>query len=643
MKLTTPLLLGAALGLSACGSKKNDGTTPAATPPSNTPPLAQATSEATSAATSTATSGTSSSDTSTATSTEETQAQASVRLGIKPIAAQGDFLTSLSASNSGSSTPGSLLLSLGLRSHGEQRRNYVQRLALVDGDSYRTPVNSGYSIASGAPDEFIIYVKRIELSNAALEEQQEGEGDDDGPASLKSQHVELFDEAYADELTALVDQEYANSQDLIDAIASATGLETSTVQSALMDAYQAGELAASGDGVAADSDDEDPVVRSVLIESDEGLPLRIVGGSVDLSELFGEGEDADVFSVDATTYRSVKIVLKERSQIKGCVKMHFQCRGQDFCATNEPTDDQPGNLGLGADELAELVYCTAAAHSPYDNQGSQNSNFLDLEAPELMDMPLGHPNSEWLADGEMTLEFAIPEPVELGEGDAIDLTMAVDLNRMLRYYNRGRADSGPGPESATDAAYFFTSVFQQSIYVFVGEPGKVYSYEALARVCNSGDTYNADTEACAATDADDMERVGFAITIITDADGEPLVFNLTPDDDNDLTITKGSITDHSRCPFDDNAAWARASDIGDGYADVIWALCDGSSGEPGPYGRMLGFPAALDDVAVAGPDVAFGDDDATGEFSVLLKSVLRQSSEDEATEREGTINIKRRL
>lgn len=644
MKITKAMLAagGIAALLSGCGKGSSSGgaAAPKPAPPAPETTTAVTTATTTASATDTDTDGDDDDDDEDD-DENEAPASASVTLGVKAIATQGGFLTQLTEENAGIQATGSLILSIGLTDQRPAPRNYVERgLGLADASSYRVPVNRGYSIASGAPDEMIVYIKRIELSTDLETEGGEGEGDGDGgPASLKDDHVELFDAQYADAVGSLVDVVYDSTNELLEALVDATGLSLDEVRAIIGDAYQAGELAADeqGDG------DEADAPSGLLFAHDEGLPVRINNGTVDLSGLFEE-LGADSFDVAPDVYRSVKVTFASRAKVRGCVAMHYECRGGAHCATNAPTADIPGNLGVTSGEATELLYCTSAAHSPYSETATQNSNFLNLAKPELMDFPLGRTGEDWPNGGDLSMSFPIPGELPLAEGDGVGLTLAVDLNRMLRYYNRGRTDQGPGPEAPTDRAYFFTSVFEDSIYVFAGETGRVYSYEALASVCGAGEAYTAATDTCATTAAANREKVGFAITIITSPAGMPLVFAMQPDDDNDLTITKGTIGEHQRCPFDSDPAWARASDSGEGKVDVLWALCDNQSeGQPGPYGRMIGFPGLLDDTAVAGPGVAFNAADTTGKFSVLLRSVLRRSAEDPAVERAGSILIRRRL
>lgn len=603
---------------SGCGGKNSDSddkdNTPASSDPGSTSPTN------TGAGTST-------------TTNTPPAAKATLTLGARAIAAQGDFLAELASSNA-NATAGSLLLSLGLRESAALSTNDSSHLALLAPSAYRAPVNNGYSIASGAPDEMIIYIKRIELLRDAP---SSGDDEPEGPASLKSQHVGLFDAQHASALTPLVGVTYDNPSLLLQAIAQATGLGPDAVQNALTAAYQAGELNVD-DAVAG-------IARSLVFSSDTGAPLKIASGKVDMSELFAAAGNNGEFKVDAGTYRAVKVVFANKAKVKGCVPMRFECRtaqGDNRCSTNTSSADIPGNQGQTPPE--DLLYCTQADHSPFVDTTSQNSDFLN-KTPELMDFPIGMTAAGWPNVEDLDLDFAIGSALELKKDDKLNLTMAVDLNRMLRYYNRGRTDQGPTPAAPKDRAYFFTSIFKESVYVFAGEAGRVYSYEALANVCGEDDTYNAQSDSCGSTAQNQRSKVGFAVTIISKPDGSPLIVSMQPDDDNDLTITKGTIREHARCPSDNNANWARASAAGNDKVDIHWALCDNDSqtNQPGPYGKLIGFPAALDGVTPAAATIPFADADTTGLFRTGIESILRQQATDPSKTRRGKVDLRRRL
>jgi hypothetical protein len=82
------------------------------------------------------------------------------------------------------------------------------------------------------------------------------------------------------------------------------------------------------------------------------------------------------------------------------------------------------------------------------------------------------------------------------------------------------------------------------------------------------------------------------MTIITDASGKPISLTLMPNDDNALTIIKGSING-MEAPFSDGAV------ADDGLVDIRYSLDDPAT----PLGTLKGFPSLLDTVAKGDPVV----------------------------------------
>jgi hypothetical protein len=110
----------------------------------------------------------------------------------------------------------------------------------------------------------------------------------------------------------------------------------------------------------------------------------------------------------------------------------------------------------------------------------------------------------------------------------------IDVNRMLRFYNKGRPDSGPNPSFPTNRAYFFTTLFEESLFVFAGKPGSIRGYSYLTSTCMEA-TVTSDYLCSTST----AKSVAGWVTLILDADGTPFAANAMPDDDNNLTTIKG--------------------------------------------------------------------------------------------------------
>ena len=138
--------------------------------------------------------------------------------------------------------------------------------------------------------------------------------------------------------------------------------------------------------------------------------------------------------------------------------------------------------------------------------------------------------------GSDASETVVELPILSGEIDISSptLTILVDLNRMLRFYdglneiNHG----GVGPADLADKAYFFSdSTFRGSIAAFLGTPGTIQGYQTEFAA------YYADKVI--------PEGVPGWMTIMFDAQGNFLSGLLMGDDDNSLTIAKGPVDSYS--------------------------------------------------------------------------------------------------
>jgi hypothetical protein len=595
--------------------------------------------------------------------------------GVTPVAGSSAFAATLATQNQAATTPGTLGLSLELFGADDM----THPLFLADpAPFYRTPAKATTSIASGTPDELVVYVTRIELTTVTDEElakqEKKGDKEDGGPVSLKEQHVARFTSLSEEKkaaLTALVGKVYEGMDAFMAAVIGATGLTGDELKT-IMEPVK-GELAAASTS--------DGSKTATLFANDAGAPMKMANGQVDLAALFADGKTT--FAVKPGTYNTVRIQYLTKAQVKGCVRMNFECRsgaaGTNNTCAALPTADVPGSQGVaGSPPVSSHLYCTRAAKAPYV-AGTQNSDFEVLSGspnPELMDFPLTERPDKWETEKSFTIDYRVAAPVTVKAGDKIDLSLVVDLNRMLRYYNRGRQDQGITGDAPKDKAYFFTTVFRESTFAFIGKPGRIYGYEMFARVCGTSESADFTNAKCSTSGkpltSTDLESVPFWMTIITAADGKPLTLITQPDDDNDLTITKGTIREITRCPSDrrdDNTqiaaadlatrpkGWLRGDATDATRAVIHYGLCgrdpDGKAGSseadyalPQAFGRYIGFPKDLEVVPplADGPGVAdvFAND-ASSITGVRLRAESYDPSNGSHNFREGVLTIKRRL
>ena len=139
------------------------------------------------------------------------------------------------------------------------------------------------------------------------------------------------------------------------------------------------------------------------------------------------------------------------------------------------------------------------------------------------------------ASSTFTLDFPITGGVNLDATAPQQLTMLLDANRLLRFFNQGRTDQGPNPGLPANRSYFFTTVFERSVFAFVGTPGSIRGYSWATRACTQATTIPSDHQC-----TDNPFVVAGWLTLVFDKDGTPLLASAMPDDDNTLTVIKGA-------------------------------------------------------------------------------------------------------
>lgn len=300
-----------------------------------------------------------------------------------------------------------------------------------------------------------------------------------------------------------------------------------------------------------------------IFKNDAGKPIKITGSEIDLSQLFttyecykkdgtpltlatGEtckcGVDKDdkliapqadgtckqtndkgelieitepngILDVSALTYSELKVTFAPKAKIKGCVEATF---------SNQP--DQVANGSSGYQK-----YCTQAALSAVNESMTPAHTEFKKDAAEETEIYLSR-NWEYRTQN-LQVSFPIKDGLTVAAGQKSNLTMVIDVNRMLRFYNKGEKDKGPNPGFPTNRAYFFSTVFEDSLFVFAGKAGSIRGYSWQANACRG--TFN-NIFTC-----NNSTLVDGWLTLILDANGTPFVANAMPDDDNNLTTLKG--------------------------------------------------------------------------------------------------------
>jgi hypothetical protein len=227
------------------------------------------------------------------------------------------------------------------------------------------------------------------------------------------------------------------------------------------------------------------------------------------------------------SYTFVNMRIKTKAQMKGCVTGNFMY-----------------TVASAADDQVH-TFCTQAGKSLYDSGKDNfvNSDFEsvnDSKSAELMDIALDV-SGNFASQQTMDLTFPISGGIEIDGEKAPQITLGIDLGRALRFSGLF-TDHPREPQGnmQSTGSHFFPLEPKTNMFTFVGKPGSIIGHSYSARVGI------VDTEAevpanktCAANSSDCHIVAGWMTTIFA-SDGSPLVSNLMPDDDNAMTVLKGS-------------------------------------------------------------------------------------------------------
>jgi len=253
----------------------------------------------------------------------------------------------------------------------------------------------------------------------------------------------------------------------------------------------------------------------------------------------GSGGTAATMTADVGSYASLIVEFQRQAKVSGCVTGNYGAPGSTISGTHR--------------------YCTRAEHAFMAGAGGGQNPDFEGQAPEEMDFDLVAPGSGGGTSDSVRLEFPIDGGLKVSASESAALTLTIDVNRMLRFYNQAVVrEVNPGAPSTI--SFFFTSVFNSSVFVFAGASGKVQGYALVADACLHG-----TGPACAAS-----QPVATWLTLFRDAGGAPFAASFMPDDDDALTVMKGVTlsTDGERY------FWDRSLLVqdGDGKYDITYHL-----------------------------------------------------------------------
>ncbi len=285
-----------------------------------------------------------------------------------------------------------------------------------------------------------------------------------------------------------------------------------------------------------------------------GTVLSLTSGTLDLGQALG----ADL-RLPAGAYRQVKLRLARVAKLKGCVSGPFRATNpvtKTITSSDMLGQYQPKHVGNAYtnDPIADgatHTFCTQATRSELAaatfSTGTIGSN-ADFEAsgtPELTDVDVARGNDDGLSPDAIRAadtELSSPLTFSVVDGQQTRLTLAVDLNRQLRYFANTREDfNPPNPGMKTGTSYFFTTIFPDSVQLFPGDPGSIEGYALDVQAGSS--------------------LVKEWLTVIRDAGGAVVSGGVIPNDDNDLTVAKGSL-DPAACSETSTDVWSLGFTLG---------------------------------------------------------------------------------
>jgi hypothetical protein len=209
------------------------------------------------------------------------------------------------------------------------------------------------------------------------------------------------------------------------------------------------------------------------------------------------------------TFDKLTVEYLSKGTAKGCVTGKFSSGSKTYCTKNGQGLDSSTTYTSSSFEAT-----TGTSQTVYwSKNGNKNSSFT----------------KDYLIGSEITVNTSAETP---------KLTMVLDRGRMLRFFTG--SGTSPGPDFSSSKAYFFSTVFEDSTYVFVGQPGDARGYRFAAKAQKNQALGTTVPAAASRSCSSDCAYVNGWMTIILDSKSAPLVANVMPDDDNAYTVLKGA-------------------------------------------------------------------------------------------------------
>ncbi len=291
--------------------------------------------------------------------------------------------------------------------------------------------------------------------------------------------------------------------------------------------------------------------------SAKGTAITLTNTTIDLAGALGLAS----LSVPAGSYDGIDVTVSRVANVKGCVTGLFASTnpvsGPLSAATLAAAPLHQGNL-YSNDPItdgASHTFCTQSARSEVatytysTNPIGSNAQFEASASPEVTQIDLARGNPEGFTPAQISaasVTVSTLRSFDVTAGGETRLLLAVDLDRMLRYFANTREDlQPPNPTMKAGTSYFFTSVFLDSAMLAPADGTTIEGYRLVVTVSGSGQSAVLEEW----------------MTVIRGPDGAPLGGVIIPDDDNTLTVAKGSI-DPATSTLATTGSWNLVFDIG---------------------------------------------------------------------------------
>lgn len=281
------------------------------------------------------------------------------------------------------------------------------------------------------------------------------------------------------------------------------------------------------------------------------------GGEVDMSVLAaalegnddGEVDDDGSLETEITTgtFNRLAITFANGADIEGCIQESWEATPE---GTSGRQCDTTGGAACDTLTAGDYRVCTKSNHAVFNLIGqsgnvTSTASFADFVTASgdaettQVNLLLRDSSDAFDQSADATFNIDVPE-LTVEEGDEISLTLAFDLNLLLRFEGNTRVDNGTdthplrgvmqsaGGNGEIDSAYFHTTYLPDVMAVYIGDPGSVHGYSV---------------NSCYAFDGDqnDIRAVNSWMTVIFDTAGDMVTGFVTPQDDAGFVLLKGNI------------------------------------------------------------------------------------------------------